>query len=179
VVLLSEADLCTRCRQTHFHFFSNHSLFEYRGVVKELIYQFKFKRRRRIALVFAHFLADAYALRYSGLPVVPVPPRAASVRRRGWDHVEQLALILERQHGVAVLRCLKRVGGRPQKSLGFQERLQNIQGRIRLKRTREDLPESVVLLDDLFTTGATAEECSRVLSEAGVGRVFVLTIALD
>jgi predicted amidophosphoribosyltransferase len=77
---------------------------------------------------------------------------------------------------------LIRRGSKPQKGLHFQERLENIRGTIRLRevgKRLEGLPERVVLLDDIFTSGATADECTRVLRLAGVREVYVLTLAME
>ena len=177
--LLSESALCTRCRDVEYAFLSSFSVFEYREDIKELIYQYKFRGRRRVALLFAHFLADAYERMYSGVSIVPVPARPVSVRKRGWDHVGVIASILGNRLSVPVIRCLERMGGSPQKSLDFHERRRNLRGKIRLKRRHRLLPRHVVLLDDVFTTGATVDECARVLVGAGAGKVNVLTVARD
>lgn len=177
--LLSESALCTRCRDVEYAFLSSFSVFEYREDIKELIYQYKFRGRRRVALLFAHFLADAYERMYSGVSIVPVPARPVSVRKRGWDHVGVIASILGNRLSVPVIRCLERTGGSPQKSLDFHERRRNLRGKIRLKRRHGLLPRHAVLLDDVFTTGATVDECARVLVGAGAGKVNVLTVARD
>ncbi len=77
-----------------------------------------------------------------------------------------------------VRRVLARIPGPAQKGLAFADRLQNLQGRLVL-RERTGLPEEVVLIDDVFTTGATADECARLLREAGVLRIYVATLAID
>ncbi len=71
---------------------------------------------------------------------------------------------------------LERRAGPAQKLLGYEERLLNLRGTIRL-RTR--IPGEPLLLDDVFTTGATASECARLLRLAGAARVRVLTLAID
>lgn len=182
VPLISEQELCTRCRTREFAFESNRSLYEYGGAVRELIAQYKFRGERSLAALFARELAGALGDWFFGLPVVPVPSRPRTVRKRGWDHIGTIADRLSRSHGVEVLRLLRRDNGRSQKSLDFAHRLTNLRGRIHWApklRGREKPPLHVVLIDDVFTTGATASECSSILLEHGVQRVNVLTLAVD
>jgi predicted amidophosphoribosyltransferase len=150
--------------------------------VKELIYQYKLLGRKRVGLVFGDQMGRALHETYNGLTVIPVPPRPASLRKRGWDHVDQLCVVLEKRYGIRALRCLKRVGGGPQKALGFEDRQSNIaSARISInpKLVPSKVASEAVLIDDIFTTGATANECARVLKSSGFERVRVLTLALD
>jgi len=174
--LLSERRVCTRCRRRDFEFEANLSLFEYRGEVRELLYQYKFRNRLRLAGVLAGFYARALRELFPGCVPVPAPASPLAVRRRGWDPMERLCRVLEREHGFAACRALARRAGAPQKTLGYEERLLNLRGTIRLRRRP---PAEPVLLDDVFTTGATASECARVLRWGGAARVRVLTLAID
>lgn len=71
--------------------------------------------------------------------------------------------------------------GKEQKALDFIGRLENIRGKIRLRPLagRGKLPRGVILVDDVFTTGATLSECARILREGGFERVFGVTAAID
>jgi competence protein ComFC len=177
--LTSEQGICLQCRGAALPFERNLSVFVYHGAVRELIYQYKFRNHRRIGLLLAAVLYRAWAENFSGVPAVPVPFRPSTKRRRGWDHIDVVARTLSRRHGVPVARLLGRREGSSQKSLNREARLANIQGSFYILRTVTSVPRSVVLIDDVFTTGATATECSRTLLEAGVKHVAVLTVAVD
>jgi ComF family protein len=177
--LLSEAGTCTRCRDRSYHFESARPVFEYAGAVRELLYLYKFEGRRRLAAVFAQWIAEALASCWPGVALVPVPGRAQPLRRRGWEHVAEIARHLERRHGARVLCCLARLPGGQQKLLDFAARAANVRGRIRFRDLGSPLPAEVVLLDDVLTTGATADECARVLRSAGARRVHLVTLAID
>ncbi len=174
--LLSEKRLCTRCRKREYEFQSNLSLFEYRGEIRELLYQYKFRNRRRLGAVLAGFYAETLREGFPGAVLIPAPANPQAVRRRGWDPVELVCRLLERRHGFACRRLLERRAGPPQKLLDYEERRLNLRGTIRL---RGRPPAEPVLLDDVFTTGATASECARLLRLGGVSRVRVLTLAID
>jgi ComF family protein len=176
--LLAGNDVCTRCRRAAFRFDSGRPLFEYAGGVRELIYLYKFESRRLVAGLFAEWAARALEEWRPAVPVVPVPGRPAAARRRGWEHVAEIARVLERRHAVDVLRCLGRTGNTEQKGLDFASRSANLRGRI-IHRGEPLAGRAVVLFDDVFTTGATVDECAAVLKARGASRVDVLTIAID
>ena len=173
--LSSELGTCRRCRETDYAFDSNLSLFEYSGAIKQLIAEFKFSGRIRLSRLFASLLAMPIRGSHPGIPVVPVPPRP---RRRTTDAVGMIAECLRRDEGLPILALLERTGGVAQKSLDFDHRRENLRGRIRLAGPKGP-PREVVLLDDVFTTGATADACAGVLRAAGCCSIFVVTLALD
>lgn len=176
--LISEQVLCTRCRKRQYAFGRNLSVFEYRGPARELLYQYKFRNRRRLAGTLAGFLAPVLRAQFPGLVLVPVPASTSAVRRRGWDPVAVIARCLRLRHGFRVRRCLARRAGTPQKSLRYEQRLENLRGTVRLTGRGVPAPR-LVLLDDVFTTGATANECAAVLLRSGARQVDVVSLALD
>jgi ComF family protein len=173
--LVSEQGLCVRCRTADYAFDSSIALFVNGGQAKELLRALKFGGRRRLAVFFAE--RAAAALREAGrlLPVVPVPPRPG---RKGPDTAELVARRLEHGQGMAVRRVLRRAAGVQQKSLSFPQRKENLSGKISLARGAA-VPPAVVVLDDVFTTGATLDACARVLRGAGCARVYGLTLVIE
>ncbi len=175
--LISEQGLCMRCRERSFSFDAAYPLWEYSGPVKELIISYKIGGFRRLAEFFASRMLARLREANPGIPVVPVPFRKSKMRKTGWDQVEDLARTLERK-GIPVIRCLERAEGASQKTLDYSARMSNLKGRIR-RRNLIRIPERVVLLDDVLTTGATLSECARVLKEGGALRVDALVLAAD
>lgn len=185
--LVSSSVLCTMCRTT-----PNLSsvdriipLYSYAAEGQELLNLWKTTGVRGLSRVFAQCLAaalQAQADRSGGacLPVtvVPVPPRPKKMREKGWDQVEELSRILERCCRVRVLRALVRTSGIQQKKLGRLARYSNLKGHIRLKEGVA-VPDCVILLDDLMTTGSTVDACAEALKEAGCGKVYALTLFFD
>jgi competence protein ComFC len=178
--LISETKICTRCRETAYSFESCTSLFEYGGLMKELIYQYKFGARKSLALLFAKLLGDALCALHEGLTVVPVPSSRKSSRKRGWDHMKEVTDRIKNNYAVSVCDVLERTTDIPQKELSFSARRENLKGKIAFNRARvSSCPDYVVLMDDVFTTGATCDECARVLMENGARKVYVMTLAIN
>ena len=180
--LISELGCCTRCSAHPFSFLSNFSVYEYGGAIRQIISQFKFSNHRSAAPLIARLLWTELERRYPDPVLVPVPGNRQAVRRRGWDPMTEVARALQRLRGVKALLLLRRGVGGPQKGLHYRERMENIRGTIQLNGSqakRGNAPPRVVLLDDIFTSGATADECTRVLRSAGVREVNVLTLAIE
>jgi predicted amidophosphoribosyltransferase len=178
MALVSESLTCTRCREAGFVFESNVALFPYSRGPQELIRKLKFEGRTRLAVLFADLAASAFCPEWQTYPVVPVPPRPG---RRTPDPVGRVAACLEKRHGKTLRRLLVRTGGSQQKSLDLPRRRENLRGMIRLapEKGRPGLPARVVLLDDIFTTGATLDACARVLRDAGCEQVYAITLAIE
>jgi ComF family protein len=153
----------------------------YQGAAEELIRQFKYHRRWRVGRWLAeHMVATANA----SLPleevaaVVPVPLHWLKHRLRGTNPSEELARIIARSLKKPCLtRALRRDRWtRTQTQLGWRERTRNVHGAF---IAREPLARNrgLLLVDDVLTSGATANACAHALKQAGAHRVFVLTAA--
>jgi predicted amidophosphoribosyltransferase len=160
---------------TSFAFARNHSVFAYAAEIKDLVRSYKFSGRVRLSRLFAQFLAEAIRNEFPTASVVPVPPRPGG---SSLDPVGRMARMLRKEHGIPVLSPLVRTGGVSQKTLDLEERRKNLLGKIRVKPGFE-APQRTVLLDDIFTTGATADACARALCAAGCREVGVVTLAIE
>ena len=175
--VLAEQDTpCLGCRDRELAFLSHEALFDYRGLPQEILQEFKFSGRRGLAAWFAALLARRIRSGYGDAVVVPVPARLQRIRHYGYDGVDLLARHLQHTHRLPVQRLLQRRRGRQQKGLGFAARADNLAGRIRLLRPAS---QPVLLLDDVYTTGATANECAALLVSSGAPQVRALTLMQD
>ena len=114
------------------------------------------------------------------LLIVPVPLHEDKFYKRGFNQAELMGKYLSKETGIPMLNALRRdKETRPMRGLGPEERAANIQGSMSLMPRTEDLIQSkkIILVDDFYTTGSTATECSRVLFDAGVKSVTVLAFA--
>lgn len=177
--LISERILCMRCRTAGYAFDSAWPLFHYAGTARELVVSYKLRGRRSLASFFAEELDRVLDGRYPSAVVVPVPPRPGKLRRRGWDQVEDLARVLECRFHRPVSRLLfRKSSAAEQKALGAEARRRNIRGSFSV-RSRVDPALPYLLVDDVFTTGATLGECAQVLKAAGATRVDAVVLAMD
>jgi ComF family protein len=153
-----------------------------RGQVLEVIHQYKYRR----AVWFEPFLAELLVQRSA--PdlrgehwdwIVPVPLHPARQREREFNQAERLARRLSAATGIPMnTRWLSRViPTRTQTLLSRAERLANVRRAFALRGAPALEGERIVLVDDVFTTGATTSACARVLQEAGAGQVCVWTVA--
>lgn len=116
------------------------------------------------------------------LPVVPVPPRPGKIKKKGWDQIDELCFYLKNIYGVKVYKVLERLSKKQQKKLSRDERLQLIKKGYVLKNNKkiksflQNIPEKIVLIDDVMTTGSTIEACAEALKTAGVKTVVVITL---
>jgi predicted amidophosphoribosyltransferase len=145
----------------------------YEGVVRDLVAALKFRRLLPVADLMAdriHWLAPAHML--SGT-IVPVPPARARLRRRGFDPGGELAGALAERLAAPLEGCLRRRGGGRQVGRRRAERL----GQPPRFEALATAPRSVLLVDDVLTTGATLAACAGALRAAGASRVVAVTFA--
>ena len=163
------------------------------GAVREVVHAFKYEGRRHLCKLLADWMQEALAdPRLRNPPVeawVPVPLHRSRLRTRGFNQAGLLAAELGRRTGVEVWDVLERVRSTgSQAQLGRDERLGNLRGAFQLKRSRlgADAVSSeaasiagrhIVLVDDVLTTGATLDACTRALLAAAPGSVRALTVA--
>ncbi|GAB4221598.1 MAG: ComF family protein [Spirochaetales bacterium] len=177
--LTSEQGICTGCRNLEFSFQRNISLFPYRNHGQEVILAYKSRGNERLSLFFAELLLPVWRKEFPHLPVVPVPPRPEGLRTRGFDPVGRICRDLSRIASVPVLPMLyRRRGTQEQKRLNREGREENLKEAFFLGGSGE-IPPTVVLLDDVFTTGTTLHRCGEVLKQGGVQEVYGLTLARD
>jgi ComF family protein len=181
--LISEHDRCLSCRNEEGFLFDRAMvLFPYMGKYRKLLAAYKFGKNLALGNFFAEKIIRM--LEYGSFPsearLVPVPPRPGKIRTTGWDQVEYVARLLERNYakndGAVVDRCLKRLPSKSQKELGRENRRHNLRGRI--VPTRQ-VPRIAVLIDDVMTTGATLDACAAALKEAGTEKVYGLCLFYD
>ncbi|MEX2105739.1 MAG: phosphoribosyltransferase family protein [Solirubrobacterales bacterium] len=143
------------------------------GVARNLVAALKFRHLLPVAGLMAdriHWLAPAHML--SGT-IVPVPPAPSRLRRRGFDPAGELAAALAERLDADLEPCLARRGGGRQVGRRRAERI----GHPPQIHARGAVPRSVLLVDDVLTTGATLSACAKALRAAGAARVVAVTFA--
>ena len=179
---LTTAFECTNCRELELHFSAARSAVVAKTVVLEAIHRFKYQR----ALWFENFLADIFlreatpVLRGQGWDIiVPVPLHSLKEREREFNQAEILARHLSAATHIPLnTKLLRRVSSTmTQTRLTKQQRAANVRGAFATRSGVKLNGERVVLVDDVFTTGATTNACAQALRSAGAGEVCVWTVA--
>jgi len=185
-----EDHLCGQCATAGHWFSTSRAVGRYQGPLRDMIHHLKYGGRVRLARPLGLLMYAVF--RKTWAPgdidmVMPVPLHRRRFRRRGFN---QAWLLLRhwpffsdtgegRPEGLHFLRAglVRRRATRPQTGLGRQERLSNLEGAFALAPGAAIDGRSVLLVDDVMTTGTTVDECARALLAAGAGRVDVLTLA--
>lgn len=178
-------EYCKDCRirieKSDCWFECGRSLWIHRSPVSESIYQFKFHNRRVYGKYYAQEMTGKFEkwIRTKGIEVlIPVPMDSRKKRIRGYNQAEVLANELgKRLHIPVDTVMIKKKKTAEQKELSRSGREKNLKGSFEVER-KTGLPESVLLIDDIYTTGNTINEVSKTLKKAGVERVFFLTISI-
>ena len=155
----------------------------YDGVIKECVTAFKYSKKLRFAFVFEKlievFLAGPGVRDVPSDLIIPVPVHPVKQRRRGFNQAEVIARMLSKNTLTPVdTRVLIKTRNTPSQT-GFsrEKRLRNLRNSFAVVDRLRVVGRSVLLVDDVTTSGATLEECARVLWRAGAVRVSAFTIA--
>jgi len=173
---------CGRCRRGLSPFASGASLGPYEGSLRTLLHELKFRGRRRVAARLAEELLASAAtspLLEAGAVLVPVPLHPRRRRERGYNQSELLADEIGRRNGLEVAKdvLVRRTDTAPQAGLSAAARRKNVRGAFAVRHRSRVAGRVVVLLDDVWTTGATARSCAGILKEAGAEEVRLLSVA--
>lgn len=177
-----EGNICGYCIEENPRYDSARLYGNYEGALAAVIKDFKFNEKRSALPALAGLMVETYKHFYNGScfdAVIPVPLHRSRLSDRGFNQAADLARAvadkesLRLRHDVLV-RSRKTAF---QYGLSIRERERNVRGAFRVSRPAVVRDTSLLLIDDLITTGATVNECARVLKKAGSRRVCVLCLA--
>ncbi len=174
--------VCYLCKDDDRHFDCARSAARFEGVLQHMIHQFKYREALWVESELVDLLQQCFDAHYESLSVdgvVAVPLFHARRRERGYNQAEVLARGLARRLRKPFWgRALKRIRAtETQTHLTAPQRADNVRGAFEVGARRRLAGRSVLLVDDVMTTGATLSECARSLKAGGARSVFVLTLA--
>lgn len=165
----------------HFAFDDVISVYEYKDIVRDGIKRFKFNSLKENGKFFAGKIAELVKLHYDQNIdyVIAVPMSNENKKLRGYNQAEVLAKHIAKKINVPFAdNALKKVkANQIQHKLAKAERQQNVKGVFEFSENIDIEGKTILLVDDIITTGATLDECSCVLKLAGVTHVYCATIA--
>jgi ComF family protein len=175
----SPAFQCSSCRTSPPLFDQALSVGYFEGPLREAIHQFKYRPCRSLGTPLGAWMADRVRMLLNIDMIMPVPLHPKRLRQRGFNQALLLAHRINVRHDIPlVYDNLARVRPtRPQVELTGEERVKNVAGAFSLRFPEIVEDKHILLIDDVFTTGATMNECAAVLKRAGAKQVTACTLA--
>jgi ComF family protein len=173
---------CSSCRDRSLGFDASFAMGSYEGEIRDLCLRLKHERNAWLASWLSELLVEARRDVFSSLPsdalVVPVPLHWWRHWQRGYNQAEALAEGVAKQLKLPIRRSLQRVvSTRKLAKLGLTTRHEIVRGVFRVRSRSRLTGRTVLLVDDVLTTGATCSAAARVLKQAGAVRVVVSVVA--
>ena len=159
-------------------------IFNYEGFIRKLIIDYKFNEKSYIYVSFVKFILKhkkIFEKLKSYDTIIPVPISKKRMRERGYNQSLLIARNLSKDLGIDLQEnCIfKTKNIIEQSKLNKEQRMQNIQNVYELKNEQILTNKQVLLIDDIYTTGSTVNECSKVLRQANPKKIDVLVLAKD
>ncbi|MCX5726280.1 MAG: ComF family protein [Candidatus Saganbacteria bacterium] len=178
-----KGDICNDCFSITRPFTLARSVGLYRGPLKTAIHKFKFKNKRSLAPVLAELTIDH--LKTGDIDVGKidlihsVPLSSRRMKDRGYNQVDLICEPISSHYKIPLEKgiIIRRKETKPQFDLPREKRFENVKDAFIVNDNRPIIGKSVLLVDDIYTTGATVEECSKALREAGAKDIYVLTLS--
>lgn len=173
---------CANCAHRTIYFDAAVAAFRGRGIVRQIIHDFKYGRQVHLRHPVARWLLAAFDdERLSGRQfdvIVPVPLHPTRQRERGFNQANLLAELVSARISIPRKPLLERVRyTTTQTALDRAERMENLHNAFRLRKKANVRGLRVLLIDDILTTGSTLSECARVLKRARAISVYAATAA--
>ena len=172
--------LCPKCLNKSFKFDKASSAVRYDEFSKKLILPLKHGDKTQYAKSMAEIMARCGTdLAKQSDYIIPVPIHLTRMLKRKYNQASLLSTHLSKIYSKPVLytTLLRSKATQSQGHLSTKERKQNVSGVFTVKYPEKIKDKNILLIDDVFTTGATVNECAKVLKKNGAKRVFVLTFA--
>ncbi len=163
-------------------YFKSHTyLFKYEGVIRDKLLQYKFREHSYLYNFFAEIIINNCNLKNNYDIILPVPIHKKRKSTRGYNQSELVAKEVSKRLNVEYYNnvLVKDINTIPQSTLTKSQREQNVLGIYSIKNKQQIQNKAILLIDDIYTTGSTVNECSKVLIKNGAKLVDVLTVAKD
>lgn len=183
-VAISKQNLFHLQNYSHQSFQKHLYMFSYEGEIRKIILNYKFNNQSYLLDYFVEIIIKnekicRFLKTYD--IIIPVPIHKKRKNERGYNQSELISKVIAKElnikHFTDVL--VKTMNTTPQSSLTKNERFANSKNVYKIQNIQKIKEKRVILFDDIFTTGATANSCARLLKENGVKEILIFTIAKD
>ncbi len=170
--------VCGQCMENLPPFDTARSIFQYQGPVRTLIHRLKYNDNGYALKAVSSLTRDYIPQEYINPDmIVPIPLHFRRTRKRGFNQSLRLARAIFPQIPIAIDLLKRTLNTKPQTDLPRKERLRNMRNAFTVSGRVPEGVKTILLLDDIFTTGATAAACAVALKKAGIKEVHVITMA--
>ncbi len=180
--MIEDGPICQECKNNFYFFDRAISVVKYEGDIKKLIYKFKYSSHTYLARIMGTMMADKLKIEYIEADlIIPVPLHKNKEKERGFNQAALLGKYIAKETDILLnTDTLVRVKNtKVMHNLNKKERQENVKDAFKVIDKRVIKKKNIILVDDIFTTGATVNTCSRLLIESGAKSVTVLTFARD
>jgi len=175
----AEEEYCEDCLRITRHFDGGFPLFKYVPPVSDSVISIKYEGREDYIEFYAREIVRVHGDAFRNLGIeglVPVPLSKKRYKKRGFNQALSLAEAVGALVGIPVLDIMERtIDTLPQKELGPEERMKNLEKAFAVKKD-VSVPERLMVVDDIFTTGATVDTVAKLLKKAGATEVYYTSI---
>ncbi len=170
---------CSTCKERLLSIDKSRSVFVYDKAIKALIKKAKYDRKTYLIELFAKYMSFVYFKSYFNADYLCyIPMTKKALRKRGYNQSKILADNLSERINVPVINAISKVKDTTrQATLNRAERLKNLEGAFIVTDKKSIKDKVLVIIDDVTTTGATAENVAKILKRAGASKVYLLTVA--
>ena len=173
---------CANCPERQFLFTCAVARYRSEGMVRDFIHRFKYFREFRLRHPLAAWVAEGLEdERIRAGPIdalVPVPLFIARQRHREFNQAAELARLVGKGAGIPVCDCLLRTRNTTSQVMcDRKRRMENLRNAFAMRQSMDVRGRHLVLVDDVFTTGSTLDECARALLKGGAATVRAMTVA--
>lgn len=182
-----QVQYCADCeKKKHSYYRQGRALWLYDKKARQAVSRFKYMGRQEYARYFGRQLAKELgeqAVYWNPQALIPVPVHRSRFHKRGYNQAQLLAEEMGKCCGIPVLSdyLLRRKNTKAQKELDSKDRQMNLWKAFSVKPQYKELYtllKCVIIIDDIYTTGSTVEACAKVLQQAGVEKIYFISLCI-
>ena len=177
-----DTELCFDCIKKKHSFDRGVAAFSYSNALRKSMYNFKYNNRRENAAFYADaiYRTKGHIIKsWDAQVYIPVPIHKKRMKKRGYNQAELIANELSQMTHIPVDSdiLMRVVNTTPQKELNDKERAKNLKNAFQVRKTIVQY-KKIVLVDDIYTTGATLDACAKALKEAGAEKIYFVAACI-
>ncbi len=181
---IKEYEIKNDCITKNMYIDEGYSIFRYKGIIRDTFIKYKFNNKPYLSKTFSKIILKNKKIcgilkKYD--IIIPVPVHKKRKQKRGYNQTEIIAREIAKALDIKIVTdvLIKNKNIKPQSQLTKRDRKQNVKNAFKVQNNKKIINKSILIFDDVYTTGSTINECSKVIKLAGAKNIGILTIAKD